>query len=330
MQILYFIGNGFDRNLGLETSYEQFYSHYKKIKSENLNVQALKKEIKNPSEIWADLETALGKYTINLDDLNQLDDIIINIKAELGKYLISEEKKLDNVSFDLKLLHSYLSSPQNRFLLDDKVELNNLFQRWANHQWDVDLVTFNYTKTIEKLLDNSIENVQIGVHHKQVAIKLRELMHIHGYIDREMVLGVNDKEQIDNTSFQDNQDAIEAIVKPNCNIANKNGIDKKLSDKLNRANLICIFGCSLGKTDAKWWELIGKRLKEDCLLLLFKRGNEINLQNLNLIGRQERAEKEKFLSMTNLTEEEKTTVRSKIYVGINTNMFSKLIVGKTK
>ena len=144
-----------------------------------------------------------------------------------------------------------------------------------------------------------------------------------------MVLGVNDKEQIDNTTFQDNQDAIETIVKPNCNIANKNGIDKKLTNKLNRANLICIFGCSLGKTDAKWWELIGERLKEDCLLLLFKRGNEINLQNLNLIGRQERAEKEKFLSMTNLTEEEKTSVRSKIYVGINTNMFSKLIVGKT-
>ena len=330
MQILYLIGNGFDRNLGLETSYEQFYTHYKKIKAENKNVQDLKKEITNPTEIWSDLETALGEYTANLDDLSQLDDIIIDIKAELGKYLKSEEEKLDNASFDLKLLHNYLSSPQNRFLSDDNVELNGLFQKWANHQWDVDLVTFNYTNTLEKLLDNSIQNVQIGVHHKQVTIKLRELIHIHGYIDREMVLGVNDKEQIDNTGFKDNLDVIETIVKPNCNIANKNGIDKKLTNKIKRANLICIFGCSLGKTDAKWWELIGERLKEDCLLLLFKRGNEINLQNLNLIGRQERAEKEKFLAMTNLTEEEKTDVRSKIYVGINTVMFSKLIVGKTK
>ena len=45
MQILYIIGNGFDLNLGLETSYNHFYNYYKAVESDNINVQKLKKNI---------------------------------------------------------------------------------------------------------------------------------------------------------------------------------------------------------------------------------------------------------------------------------------------
>lgn len=326
MQILYFIGNGFDINLGLKTSYHQFYQHYKTLISSNKNVNKLKSEISDNSEFWSDLELALGEHTKHIKTVDDLDEIIFDLKEELAKYLANEEKKLDSVNFNQNQLNDYLNFPERTLLLTDIEELTESKKKWINHQWDIDIVTFNYTKTMEKVLSDKYKNVQIGVHGKDVAIQLREIIHIHGYIDREMVLGVNDISQIKNPIFHDSQDAIEAIIKTDCNRANKNGIDRKLIAKIKRANFICIFGCSLGSTDVKWWELIGERLKDDCILLIFKRGQDINLQNRNLIGRQERAERKKFLSMTKLTEEEKLEVNSKIFVGVNTRMFSKLIV----
>lgn len=45
MQILYIIGNGFDLNLGLKTSYKDFYDHYKSVDSSKNSINNLKKNI---------------------------------------------------------------------------------------------------------------------------------------------------------------------------------------------------------------------------------------------------------------------------------------------
>jgi len=71
-----------------------------------------------------------------------------------------------------------------------------------------------------------------------------------------MVIGVNDISQIKNESFHNSRDVLESIVKSECNRANRNNIDRQLTNKINTANLICIFGSSIGETDNKWWELI--------------------------------------------------------------------------
>ena len=42
---LYIIGNGFDRNLGLKTSYREFYNFYKRQESNDENVIKIKESI---------------------------------------------------------------------------------------------------------------------------------------------------------------------------------------------------------------------------------------------------------------------------------------------
>lgn len=66
MQILYIIGNGFDLNLDLKTSYNDFYKYYETVESKNPNVQKLKEHISKTYDSWADLELALGDYTQHL------------------------------------------------------------------------------------------------------------------------------------------------------------------------------------------------------------------------------------------------------------------------
>ncbi len=183
----------------------------------------------------------------------------------------------------------------------------------------------NYTNVIEKILGDKQKNVQLANHTNNAAIKLEEIKHIHGYLDNDMVIGVNDKSQIENESFHDNRDILESIVKSECNRANRNNIDRQFTNKIKSANLICIFGSSIGDTDNKWWELIGERLKYDCHLIIFSKGAEIPPRIRHMQARAERRIRNDFLNKTNLSEKEMEAVEGKIFIGLNTGMFDGII-----
>jgi hypothetical protein len=241
MQILYMIGNGFDLNLGLKTSYNDFYQYYKTVESGNINVQKLKKNISKTYDSWADLELALGNYTQHLEKIEELDDILLDIGEELSKYLHLEENKLKNFEIDQRKFFDYLCFPENLFLPADKENLLRIKSKWKNHHWTLNIYTFNYTSVIEKILGDK-KNVLLAHHNNNLPIQLGDIKHIHGYLENDMVIGVNDTSQIKNESFHSNRDILESIVKTECNLANRNNIDRQLTNKINTANLICIFG----------------------------------------------------------------------------------------
>ncbi len=170
--------------------------------------------------------------------------------------------------------------------------------------------------------------MRLGNHTTNSTIKLGEIKHIHGYLDNDMVFGVNDISQIKNEIFKENRDVLESIVKAECNKANRNNIDRQFTSKISTANLICIFGSSIGDTDNKWWELIGERLKSECHLIIFSKGAEIPARIRHIQRRAETTIRNYFLNKTNLSEEEKKAVEDKIYIGFNSQMFDG--INKTK
>ncbi len=321
MQILYIIGNGFDLNLGLKTSYNHFYEYYKTVESDNVNVQKLKDHISKTYDSWSDLELALGDYTQHLEKTNEYDEISINIGEELSKYLHLEEKKLENDDIDQKRFFEYLSYPERLFLPADREKIIEIKQKWKGHHWNLNIYTLNYTTIIEKIFGENQKDVLLGNHTGNATIKLGEIKHIHGYLDNDMVIGVNDKSQIKNEAFHDNRDILESIVKSECNKANRNNIDRQFTNKIMSANLICIFGSSIGETDNKWWELIGERLKSDCHLIIFSKGAEIPPRIRHMQARAERTLRNLFLSKTKLSEEEMESIEEKIFIGLNSGMF---------
>lgn len=321
MQILYIIGNGFDLNLGLKTSYNDFYQYYKTVESDNINVKKLKKNISKTYESWADLELALGNYTQHLEKIEELDDILLDIGEELSKYLHLEEDKLEKFEIDQRKFFDYLCFPENLFLPADKENLLGIKSKWKNHQWTLNIYTFNYTSVIEKILGDKQKNVLLAHHDNNLPIQLGDIKHIHGYLENDMVIGVNNTSQIKNESFHSNRDVLESIVKTECNRANRSNIDRQLTNKINTANLICIFGSSIGETDNKWWELIGERLKTDCHLIIFTKGAEIPPRIRHMQARAERTLRNFFLNKTNLTEKEMEKLEEKIFIVLNSGMF---------
>lgn len=323
MNILYFIGNGFDLNIGMKTKYSDFYNYYKKIDSKDEIIKQLKNEILNDYKNWADLELALGSYTTNLNSEYEFDILFEDILKNLAEYLESEEGQFDFNNFKKEKLYNYLCQPEDSLLKADSNDIKTFKNDWSKINWSIEIITFNYTKTLEKILNKTSSSLQIGIHH-QNAIILKDIEHLHGFIDDRMIMGVNDTSQISNENFHENRNILEAFVKSNCNKAQKHTIDDVCKTKINSAHLICIFGSSIGDTDNCWWELIGERLKKGTRLILFTRGDEINKRIGYKNARTERIMKNYFLNKTTLTAEEKLKVENNIYIGVNTNMFNNL------
>lgn len=60
MNILFILGNGFDKAQGLNTSYQDFYDYYKKIKPASELEARVQREIQSDYKTWADMEEGLG------------------------------------------------------------------------------------------------------------------------------------------------------------------------------------------------------------------------------------------------------------------------------
>jgi hypothetical protein len=323
MKVLYLLGNGFDLNLGLKTSYQDFYNHYQDIVTDSENIQKLKSDISYKHENWADLELALGNYTNKLNSAEEFYEVFEDIVDKLGDYLETQEKDIESYNFDKQILFNYLAFPENSLSTSDKNKINIFKSSWSNHQHLVDIITFNYTKTIEKIFGKQTKNIELEVQKNKQPITFNDIEHIHGYVDNRMVLGVNDISQISNKSFKTDQNVIDYLIKKDCNTAQKHEIDSLCYSKIKKANLICIFGCSIGETDKMWWELIGEHLNKEAhtRLLIFSRGEKIPQRFIQKQLRFERSLKKIFLDKTNLSEDEKEKIEKKIIIGYNTPFF---------
>lgn len=320
MNILFLIGNGFDLNLEMKTKYSDFYKYYKSIKSDSLAINKLKDSISKNIKNWSDLELALGDYTKNIGSEKEFEEVYEDIGDRLAEYLEEEENQFDLKKIDSKKLHDYISFPENSLLLADRNEIHAFRSTVGNSQTDVYAITFNYTKTLEKLIGYSNSSLNIGKFGPH-PIVLQRIEHIHGYINDRMVMGVNDVSQISNKTFHENQNILDAFVKINCNQVQKHTIDNWCKGQIEKANLICIFGSSIGDTDNFWWELIGEQLKKDIKLIIFEKGEDISTRRPYKKGNIERTKKVFFLNKTKLDEKDKKNSIGKIFIGVNSNMF---------
>lgn len=320
MNILFFIGNGFDLNIGMKTSYGDFYNYYHGVKSDNPSVEKLKKEISNNIKLWSDLELALGEYTESIGTQEEFNEVFEDIGDNLAMYLQQEESRFDFSRIDRKELFDCLSYPERYLPPTDNNQIKTFKEKWKFENWNVRIITFNYTRTIENLIGEKLNKTQIGTHHNR-SIDLQGVEHIHGYVNERMVMGVNDVSQIKNSSFHKNQNVLEALVKVICNQVSRQNIDEVCKQQVSSANLICIFGSSIGDTDNMWWELIGKRLLGNCKLIIFHKTEEISPLRPYKKLPVERDYRHSFLRKANLTEEERNRISDNIYIGLNTEIF---------
>lgn len=61
MNVLYILGNGFDKAQGMATSYPEFYKYLtENVKDGSPLLEKMKSAITEDTVLWADMETGLG------------------------------------------------------------------------------------------------------------------------------------------------------------------------------------------------------------------------------------------------------------------------------
>ena len=320
MNILFLIGNGFDINVGLKTRFKDALTSYLKEENKDPRIQKFKKDINNDFENWSDFEKQMGIYTEKYS-LTTIDDYcfcIKDFKESLIRYLKNEEEK---INFDAKkgeiakVFNKSISNFYDGLTNNSKNILQRIIRTAKSNQnypSYYNFITFNYTHVLDKCLE-IIEKEQF----------VRTILHIHGDVSKNLIMGVDNLNQIANVELSSNEKLTRTIVKPNINKKLKHLNDKEDVNLIERSDIICLFGLSLGETDKTWWKIVGRWLCADLSrqLVIFNVVNQWNeihpdeeIENIDAI-------EEKFCFVAGFSEKERESIADRIHIAFNTDMF---------
>lgn len=265
MNVTLILGNGFDLNMGLPTSYSDFYKYYLQVDSPK-STNLIKQEIGEKPRNWADLEKSLGEISKKyLQDSDAFIEAFENVRDELAKYLGEVDKfvipNLDNLAGHL--LQDILDV--DRYLDNKPKQEYQDFLRGINSPNDVELtvINFNYTSTVEKMM--ALRNERAMPPKK---LTFHEVIHVHQDLNTGILMGVNDVSQIANDGYGNDFDIRSMMVKPFINEMFAAENDIKAFRKLENSDVIIIFGTSFGETDEIWWNKLRNTTynKKTCII----------------------------------------------------------------
>lgn len=332
VNITFFIGNGFDLNLGLKTRYKDFYKYFKEnVRRSNI----IRGWINEKDILWSDLEKALGQSLSSInrgnleqfyDDKDEMDDLLIDyLQEEQEKYSYEDEENIK------KELIASLDNFDINLSKADKQRIYRVKQRHAFNGVMYNFVVFNYTNCVDRIVEiQKKEDSVISTHtyfydasQYNSDSKLGEIYHIHGTVNEEMILGVNDESQINNEFLKQEEIFCDSFIKSYMNKMIGQQKTEEVQDLINNSEIICLFGMSIGETDKLWWEKIVDWLVEDKekLLVIFWRDNK-KLNKNRLPSRTIRNNdkvKNQFLEKGKgqLTDEKLRLIKDRIFVSYN-------------
>lgn len=325
MNVLYILGNGFDKAQNLKTSYPEFYDYLEKQEGSVL-LQELKSSIKRDKKLWSDMEEAFGEFTSEINTEEAFTDLYFELSGHLQTYLALENNKF-TPSDELKNKFQADFVAFSRYLGElDKMRYSNFTALFRNTNVEINVMTLNYTFVLENLL--SIKNRESNVEKTLGGSRiLHNIVHVHGVLEDTIIIGVDNEQQIANQDFQMNENVKDLLIKFQSNHAMKLLRHENCEAYIKNANLIILYGVSLGNTDLRWWNLIGQELKKRNNLAIIQHlhyANSIRATQRQLLARIERNHQNTFMQKVGIKPDEWTQkITDRLFFTVNSNIFKK-------
>lgn len=274
MNITFLVGNGFDLNLGLKTSYTNFLKWCEENgKCEINSILEIYKEDKEKKEsvvYWADMERKLGQITSSYQPENKLAYLdFIEDKAELEsllmEYLSKEQNKAIGIeSSNYKLIDEFQHTIEKMFDRTNEVEkkkIRRVFLNSSDKAIHIDFITFNYTNILKRIVDAvkwSGRELTIKNFLSESPIKLRigKVFHVHGTVNYKPVLGANSEHQIKREDFSRNIELCNYMIKERINEICGDERYQNAEKIINNSDIVILFGLSYGSTDGRWRDFL--------------------------------------------------------------------------
>lgn len=334
MNITFLLGNGFDRALGLRTSYSHFYEEYCGVESGVELIDKfrktidddIKKEDEQEEKLWSDAELGLAKVTGNYN-LTDFVTCCEDMHERLTEYLEAQDTRFSEADEHFGEIVKLFSSNIVEFQQDLMPTEQKLFVKIRDddklNDTLINVITLNYTSTCDKIHKALSQktlaswNTNRGVK----SIKMGRLVHAHGYVDNFPILGVCNPDLIENKDYL-NDPAFRALMikKESINAVGQTWREDTFS-AISNSSIICIFGASLGKSDSDYWEQIAKWLKgaESRRLIIFKFDPNVKKTNISYYQQyvKQQEVRDKFLDFTDYDATTRTRLCERIHVVIN-------------
>lgn len=328
MNTVFLIGNGFDLNLGLRTRFSDFYKHYYSVRKEDKreHIQKLLKDINGNAENWSYLEKALGEYAekFSPDTVSDFTDIWHDIIFELAKYIKEQQELALPTNIHVREKEKrYLAYPE----LFIKRALRQPYQQFRETYGadnKISIINFNYTSTFEEIYGWEGRPSFLMADNHSVIGEIENIYHIHGTTTGDMILGVDNTNQIlSQNGLQNHPEIVNRMVKPTANEHSQTLRDTDCKNLIADANLICVFGMSLGITDQTWWKYIYDRLKsDDAMAIIFSKDSSTDPLIAYLAIRQQEKKVQEFLKAAGVSPSNSTSIKEKIAISFNSDIFS--------
>lgn len=332
MNITFFIGNGFDINLGLQTKYSYFYPYF--IKNAQMD-NMIRGWIDGNEQYWADLEEKLGQELEKVsenkldqfyEDKEELDRLLIEyLEKEQERYCFDDKEEIKK-EFSRSMLNFYLGLPVN-----DVNSIKATMEKYRNEEYVYSYITFNYTDVLDNIVALYGNAKAIANHQSSIGERnnrIGKIIHIHGTTDEEMILGVNDESQIDNEFLKKENIFLDTFIKKRMNNSIGQRKTEDAVDTINKSHIVCVFGMSIGNTDKMWWEELIKWLvsDENNKLVIFWKGYEDALKKKlpsTMIRLNEKIRKEIYQKGKGKYDESYySRIKDRIMISYNASIFS--------
>jgi hypothetical protein len=217
------IGNGFDKSLNLPTTYKEFIDDWIEREGHTeLFFESLLRRLKlNNKDIqWIDLEDEIYSFYKTIEhepnEFESFTNQYKSIKIELKNYL-KRNSKIENY-------HTVLFHPICDVIKNSYENGNGL-----------NFINFNYTNTVEQMIN-------IATEFRYKPIDQFKLFHVHGDLEKDIVLGINDKlDVLPDFSF------LHKLYDKHTNKFNLNEI-------LNNSTRLYFYGFSFGASDETYYK----------------------------------------------------------------------------
>jgi len=334
LKVTYLIGNGFDLSLGLKTSYADFIEIYGKTGCHDECIRILKDSIGKDPESWADAEVAMGRIAKRFTGETAVKDYLrchSDFVNELSKYLDNQQRLFHAQDFESDIIEGFKEATVHLYkhLFPYRASIKNAYAKNSANDWEFQFISFNYTTTLDRCIDlfgapGCIIHSQFENFRKHPS-KISGVIHVHSITDFGMQMGVDHASQIDDSLIRSANDVKCSVVKPLANDLLNPEIVKSCSSSIERSDIICTYGMSLGETDTIWWKKIVKWLLagESHLLVIFYYDNDYHAAVAGDYNIWSNKAKEMLLDNAEVDSNSKEyeMLKKRIYVCMNISLF---------
>lgn len=324
MNVTFMIGNGFDLRLGMKTRYTDMYDGYISTPSDNEIIEIFKATLKSNSsqkyQTWGDFEIAMAHHAKNFKKEEDFISCVRDFKMYMSDHLQNEQKsfiaKLEECG--KKFFANEMVKSLRSFYVGQTPNVRNAINQIGNiNRAFFQFVTFNYTNVLERLL--------YGIPLEPFFVKHERPIHIHGIINSDIVLGADNISQLGQLPFKITRKLERAFIKPKFNLQYDKTRVEETQRAIDQADIICIYGMSLGESDKTWIDKISSWLIDnDSHHLIYYHYSDKSFQGWEIDKKMDKEDelKESLLVKLNIPLERREEIFEQIHIPVGYDIFN--------